>query len=34
MDRGAWRATVHMVTKNQIRLKGLSRHILRVSDPF
>ena len=26
MDRGAWRATVHKVTKSQIRLKRLSTH--------
>ena len=26
MDRGAWQATVHGVTKSQTRLKGLSRH--------
>ena len=26
MDRGAWRATVHGVTKSQTRLKRLSRH--------
>ena len=26
MDRGAWRATVHRVTKNQTRLKLLSMH--------
>ena len=26
MDRGAWRATVHGVTKSQIQLKRLSSH--------
>ena len=26
MDRGAWRATVHEVTKNRTRLKQLSEH--------
>ena len=26
MDRGAWRATVHRVTKSQTRLKQLSMH--------
>ena len=26
MDRGAWQATVHRVTKSQTRLKGLSTH--------
>ena len=26
MDRGAWRATVHGVTKSQTRLKRLSTH--------
>ena len=26
MDRGAWRATVHRVSKNQTRLKWLSMH--------
>ena len=26
MDRGAWRATIHRVTKSQIRLKPLSTH--------
>ena len=26
MDRGAWRATVHRVTKSWARLKQLSRH--------
>ena len=26
VDRGAWRATVHRVTKNQTRLKQLSTH--------
>ena len=26
MDRGAWRATVHRVTKNQTRMKQLSMH--------
>ena len=28
MDRGAWRATVHRVTKSQTRLKQLSMHAL------
>ena len=27
MDRGAWRATVHRVTKNRTRLKRLSTHM-------
>ena len=27
MDRGAWQATVHRLTKSQTRLKGLSMHI-------
>ena len=26
MDRGAWRATVHRVTKSQTRLKQLNTH--------
>ena len=26
MDRGAWRATVHRVTKSQTQLKRLSMH--------
>ena len=26
MDRGAWQATVHSVTKSQTRLKRLSTH--------
>ena len=26
MDRGAWQATVHRVTKNQTQLKQLSMH--------
>ena len=26
MDKGAWRATVHGVTKSQIQLKQLSMH--------
>ena len=26
MDRGAWRATVHEVTKSQTRMKQLSMH--------
>ena len=26
MDRGAWEATVHRVTKNQTKLKQLSTH--------
>ena len=26
MDRGAWRATVHRVTKNQTQLRQLSTH--------
>ena len=30
MDRGAWQATVHGVTKNQIQLKRLSRQMLVV----
>jgi len=28
MDRGAWRATVYVVTKSQTRLKRLSTHVL------
>ena len=27
MDRGAWRTTIHRVTKSQPRLKGLSMHV-------
>ena len=27
MDRGAWRATVHRVTKSQTQLKRLSMHV-------
>ena len=27
MDKGAWRATVHRVTKSQTQLKQLSTHI-------
>ena len=27
MDRGAWRATVHRITKNQTQLKQLSTHV-------
>ena len=30
MDRGAWWATVHGVTKSQTRLKRLSKHILKI----
>ena len=30
MDREAWWATVHRVTKNQTRLKQLSMHALRL----
>ena len=30
MDRGAWQATVHGVTKNQTQLKRLSRQMLVV----
>ena len=30
MDRGAWRATVHGVTKNQTQLKRLSTHTLHL----
>ena len=29
MDRGAWQATVHRVTKSQSRLKRLSMHTLK-----
>ena len=29
MDRGDWQATVHGVTKNRTRLKGLSKHAQR-----
>ena len=28
MDKGAWQATVHRVTKSRIQLKQLSMHIL------
>ena len=28
MDRGAWQATVHRVSKNQTQLKQLSMHAL------
>ena len=31
MDRGAWQATVHGVTKNQTRLKQLSKHTWTVA---
>ena len=31
MDRGAWRATVHGVAKNQIQLKRLRSHTHRTS---
>ena len=31
MDRGAWRATVHMVTKSRTRLKRLNTHAQEVS---
>ena len=30
MDRGAWRATVHRVTKSWIRLKRLTHFILLI----
>ena len=33
MDRGAWQATVHRVTKNQTRLKRLSMHIQGGTSP-
>ena len=29
MDRGAWQATVHEVTKGRTRLKQLSTHVHR-----
>ena len=32
MDRGAWRATVHSVTKSRTRLKRLSMHTSRVQN--
>ena len=32
MDRGAWRATVHGVTKSLTRLKQLSTHILMMCE--
>ena len=32
MDRGAWRARVHGVTKSQTRVKGLSAHTCEVPD--
>ena len=32
MDRGAWRATVHSVTKSRTRLKQLSMHTSRVQN--
>ena len=31
MDRGAWRATAHRVTKSLTRLKRLSTHVSRKS---
>ena len=31
MDRGAWRATVHGVAKNQTRLKPLNTHTMVTS---
>ena len=34
MDRGAWRATVHRVPKNQTRLKRLSTHVQWPWPPF
>ena len=34
MDRGAWRATVHMVAKNQTWLKQLSMHTRLVETYF
>ena len=34
MERGAWQATVHGVTKSQTRLKGLSTHIHRVDSQW
>ena len=32
MDRGAWRATIHRVTKSWTRLKRLSMHALIIND--
>ena len=32
MDRGAWRATIHRVTKSRTRLKQLSMHACRYSE--
>ena len=32
MDRGAWWATIHGVTKSQTQLKGLSTH--RFKEPL
>ena len=34
MDRGAWRVTVHRVTKSQIRLKWLSTHTAETRLPI
>ena len=34
MDRGAWRATVHWVTKSCTRLKWLSIHVKHISNLF
>ena len=32
MDRGAWQATVHWVTKSQTRLKQFSMHVSHETD--
>ena len=34
MDRGVWRATIHMVPKSQAGLKWLSTHCQTAVDPF
>ena len=32
MDRGAWQATVHGVTKSWTRLKGLSMYVVAATE--
>ena len=34
MERGAWQATVHGVTKSQIQLKGLSTYAFSLAEDF
>ena len=33
MDRGAWQATIHRVTKSQTRLKSLSTQVQFLNQP-